>query len=95
MISSSSCRDIDSANDFREELAVEVGEEDSDGVGAACDEASGTTVWDVAEASGDVADAAAGFFADGSTAVENPGYSSDRDVRFTRDVPDGDHGSCR
>ena len=95
MVSSPSCRDIDSADDFREELSVEVGEENSDGVCAAGDEASCTTVRDVAEASSDITDAASGFFADRSAAVENPGYSSDRDVRFTGDVPDRDHGSCR
>src|SRR6266567_3014584 len=70
VISGSSCRDINSADDFREELSVEIGEENSDGVGAAGDEASRTTVRDVAESSGNVPDTAAGFFADRSAAVE-------------------------
>ena len=95
MISGPSCRDIDSADDFREEFSVKVGEKDSDGVGAAGDEASRAAVRDIAEASGDITDPASGFFADWTAAVEDAGYGSDRDVRFTRDVPDGDHGSCR
>ena len=95
MISSPSCRDIDSADDFREEFSVEVGKENSDRVCAAGDEASCATVRDVAKASGDIADPASGFFADRSAAVEDPGYSSDRDARFTGDVPYRDHGSCR
>ena len=63
--------DVDAADDFGEEFAVEVGEEDADGAGATGDEASGAAVRDIAECGGDVADAAAGFFADGAAAVKN------------------------
>ena len=95
MIAGPSCGDVDTTVDFGEEFSIEVRKQDSDGMGAAGDEASRPAMGYVAEPSGDITDSTAGFFADRGSAVENTGYSSDRDVRFTRDVPDGGHGSCR
>jgi hypothetical protein len=85
--------DVDTADDFREEFAVEVGEKDADCAGAAGNEASCPGVWDVVERGCDVANAAAGFFAYWSTAVENAGDGCDGDVGLARDVPDRDNSS--
>lgn len=50
-------------------------------------------MWDVSESGGNVADAPAGFFADGSAAVKDARDSSDGDVGLSGNVLDGDHRS--
>jgi hypothetical protein len=85
--------DIDAANDLGEEFAVEVRKENADSAGAAGDEASRAAVGDVTECRGDVANPAACLFPNQSTAVENAGDRSDRDVGFASDIFDRGNGS--
>ena len=71
VIAGAASRDIDAANDFGEEFAVEVGKEDSNGAGATGNEASGAAVRDVMELCGNVANPPAGFVADRAAAIED------------------------
>jgi hypothetical protein len=84
---------VDSTDDFGEELTVEVGEENSDGTGTTGNEAPGAAVWDIAERGSDVADAATGFFADWAATVKDSGDCGNGDAGFASDIPDRDYGS--
>jgi hypothetical protein len=70
MEAAEACGDVNPADHLREELAVQIGEEDADRAGPARDEASGATVRYIAKGGGDVVDASAGFFSDRTDTVE-------------------------
>ena len=92
MISAVSCREDDTANYLGEEFSIEVRQEDAECAGFAGDEASCTTVGDIAEGSGDVVDPASGLFPNRSAAVENAGDGCYGDARLAGHVLDGDGG---
>ena len=83
--------DVDAANDLREELAVEIGEEDANRGRLAGDEASRSAVGDVAKCVGDIADAASGFFCHRPPAVEHPRDRCDGNAGFSGYIPDRNH----
>src|SRR5881275_2502960 len=86
-------RVVHTADDFGEELAIQIRKKDADRVGLAGDEAAGATVGNVPHPAGDLVNETPGVFAHRSTVVEHSGDSSNGDLCFTGDILDGDQAS--
>jgi hypothetical protein len=90
MQSTASRSEIDSADYFREEFSIEIGEENSNCVRFTSDEASRTAMGDITKTGCDVADFSACLGTDGAVAVEDARYGGDGNTSLTRYVTDGD-----
>jgi hypothetical protein len=86
---------IDTADDFGEELSVEVRQENTDGAGATGDQAAGGAVRAVAQPRGHFAHPASGDFLNEVTAVLDSGHRGDGDSCRTGYILDRDHRDGR
>ena len=90
------CFEVDAAQQLREELAVEIGEDDTERGGLAALECAGGAIGGKVEFTRDVEDACARVVADGGARIEDSGDGGDGDVGQPRNILDRDRqtGSC-
>src|SRR3546814_19634216 len=81
-------RRVDAAHQAGKELARQVGEHDTDGVGASATEAAGRMVRAVVQRAGDFQDPLADRLGDVVMAIERPRNRRYRHVREPCDIPD-------
>jgi len=85
---------VDAADDLGEELAVEIGQEDADGVGAMSDEAARAAVGHVAQRAHGGQHAGAGLLADVLVFVHHARHRGDGHAGLARDILDARVGAA-
>ena len=85
--------EVDAAQEFGKELAVEVGQDDAEGGGLASLQGAGSAVGCEMQFARDLEHPVAGMVANGCTGVEDPGHRGDGHVGQPRDILDGDRQS--
>lgn len=84
------CLEVNAAQQLGEELAVEIGEDDTERGGLSALECAGGSVGGKVEFTRDVEDTRAGVVPNGGARIEDSGDRGDRDVGQPRDILDGD-----
>src|SRR2546423_5197556 len=91
---------VHAADDLGEELSVQIGEKNAEGLGTAGNETARAAVRDVTHSAGDFANEPSRLVAHRSTAVQNSGHGGNGDPGFAGNILDRDHSprigmSCR
>src|SRR2546430_15603825 len=91
---------VHAADDLGEELSVQIGEKNAEGLGTTGNETARAAVRDVTHPAGDFANKPPRLIAHWSAAVQNSGHGGNGDLGFAGNVLDRDHSprigmSCR